>query len=577
ITGENQVWKLVGPNSFPIQMTTGQNPTFLKQITPNGQFLILEKDTDGQENPGLFLQPTKGGELTLIFQKPNVRASFNFISQDGKSLYFTANDLKPDTMTIYRYDIDEKKITKVSDRNGVWAVADQFQEQLLLVKMTGSTGREYYELNTKTDELSPLLGQNEYTTYQVAYTKTPGTFFVMTNKFTDLQRLYLYKKITPKTKKEIWKLFANQPEDEIEEFNVSPKKDRLMILYNQKGYFKPKVYNVNGQLISMPKFDSGETVVPGDFDWTGKKISLSSSSSKSPRKNVIYNFETQKSQVWNFGSTPQIDSATFSEEILEYYTAQDGTKIPMFVMRPKSCINKLCPVIVQFHGGPEAQSMAGFSGYKQSFAAAGFVFVSPNVRGSTGYGKAWLDSDNGPLRLKVITDIEDCAKHIRSQWKINGVSPRVGVMGGSYGGYSTLMAMSKFAGAYDAGVASVGMSDLRSFLMNTAPYRRILRITEYGDPEKDAEALKQLSPITYVDQIKDPLLIIQGANDPRVPVGEAIQIKRVLDQKQIAARLIIFADEGHGSAKLENQILEVGNTVEFFKLHLAEKSTEKVQ
>jgi predicted acyl esterase len=88
--------------------------------------------------------------------------------------------------------------------------------------------------------------------------------------------------------------------------------------------------------------------------------------------------------------------------------------------------------------------MAGFSGYKQSFAAAGFVFVSPNVRGSTGYGKAWLDSDNGPLRLKVITDIEDCAKHIRSQWKINGVSPRVGVMGGSYGGYSTLMAMSKF-------------------------------------------------------------------------------------------------------------------------------------
>ena len=198
--------------------------------------------------------------------------------------------------------------------------------------------------------------------------------------------------------------------------------------------------------------------------------------------------------------------------------------------------------------------------------------VEPNVRGSDGYGKKWIDLDNGPLREKVITDIPDAATWIKNNWKNKlGRSPQIGVMGWSYGGYSTLMAMTRFAGSYDAGVALVGMSNLNSFLMNTAPYRRILRISEYGDPEKDKEALKKLSPVTYVDQVKGPLLIIQGANDPRVPVGEAIQMHEIMKKKGLKSELIIFANEGHGSAKKENQILEIGNTIEFFKKHLDTK------
>ena len=141
-------------------------------------------------------------------------------------------------------------------------------------------------------------------------------------------------------------------------------------------------------------------------------------------------------------------------------------------------------------------------------------------------------------------------------------------MGWSYGGYSTLLAMTRYAGAYDAGVALVGMSNLVSFLNNTAPYRRALRVSEYGDPEKDKESLLRLSPVTYVKNVKSPLMIIQGANDPRVPVGEAVQMQQIFDKKGIPSQLIIFADEGHGSSKKENQILEIGNMIEFFKKHL---------
>lgn len=128
--------------------------------------------------------------------------------------------------------------------------------------------------------------------------------------------------------------------------------------------------------------------------------------------------------------------------------------------------------------------------------------------------------------------------------------------------------MTKFAGAYNAGVALVGMSNLVTFMQNTAPYRRILRMSEYGNPETDKEFMMRLSPVTYVDQIRDPLMIIQGANDPRVPAGEAIQMQETLTKKKIKSELIIFADEGHGSSKKENQVLEIGHMIEFFKKHL---------
>lgn len=257
---------------------------------------------------------------------------------------------------------------------------------------------------------------------------------------------------------------------------------------------------------------------------------------------------------------------------LETYTAKDGTKIPMFVRRPAQCVAKdlpkPCPVVVHFHGGPEAQTKSGFSVFAQMFVDEGIIFAEPNVRGSDGYGKSWLHSDNGPKRLDVITDIQDAAIYIKKNWAVNGIEPKIGVMGWSYGGYSTLMAMTMFAGSYDAGVSLVGMSNLHTFLLNTAPYRRQLRIPEYGDPEKDKEVLMQLSAVSYLDRVKSPLMVIQGATDPRVPVGEALQMHKALKSKGVASPLIIFADEGHGTDKRSNKVLELGHALQFLKSNL---------
>jgi dipeptidyl aminopeptidase/acylaminoacyl peptidase len=271
-------------------------------------------------------------------------------------------------------------------------------------------------------------------------------------------------------------------------------------------------------------------------------------------------------------SAPEIDTRRFAVATLESYPARDGTPIPMFVRRPEDgrCVGP-CPVVVQFHGGPEAQTLPGFSPIGQLFVDAGFVLVEPNVRGSEGYGKRWLHADDGAKRLDVITDIEDCARYLRTAWAVKGVAPKIGIFGGSYGGYSTLMGMTRFAGAYDAGVAVVGMSNLITFLNNTAPYRRILRTSEYGDPVKDKDALTQLSPITWVDRVRAPLMLIQGASDPRVPVGEALQIQTALVARKIPNQLIIFPDEGHGAQKRENRVSQFGSALDFFEVHLKGK------
>jgi dipeptidyl aminopeptidase/acylaminoacyl peptidase len=292
---------------------------------------------------------------------------------------------------------------------------------------------------------------------------------------------------------------------------------------------------------------------------------------RSPTVAHILDWESKTLRQWTYPASPEIDTGSFALPVLESYPARDGARIPMWVRRPKAC-EAPCPVIVNFHGGPESQAVAGFSSTSQVYVDAGFVYVQPNVRGSDGYGKTWLDADNGPKRLDVISDLEDAARYIRSAWAVGGVAPKIGVNGGSYGGYAVLMAMTLFAGSYDAGVSVVGISDLRTFLMNTAPYRRALRATEYGDPEKDKEALGKLSAMTYLDRVQDPLLLIQGVSDPRVPVGEALRIHDALEAKGIPTELILFPDEGHGAQRRDNVAYQIGYTLRFYQQHLQGKA-----
>jgi dipeptidyl aminopeptidase/acylaminoacyl peptidase len=568
ITGTSQVFRLDAPMGFPTQLTGGEDRTSVVAVTPDGKWLVVSRDRNGEENPGLYLLSPEGGPLKAIQHKSKVQTMLDYVSDDGKTVYYRANDQAPDSYAIYKYDIASAKTEQVFAQPGIWSLADMRTKngapaKLLLSKSVGSNMTEYYEYDTASKKLDPIIGQGEREDYVASY-GVEGETLVLTPKLGEYRRLYALKK---------GKLDPISPDVkfDVSSFDIDRQKKRILFTVNEGGYTKLNgIDAASKKPLKLPPLPKGDHVSFGSTSADGRFTAFVVDPGNSPPESFVYAWEGNALKRWHKPAAPEIDLASFARASLESYPARDGTAIPMFVRRPAACLkaSSPCPVIVAFHGGPEGQTVAGFSTRAQLFVDAGFIYAEPNVRGSDGYGKSFLHADDGAKRLAIITDIEDAAKHVRTKFAVGGVAPKVGIYGGSYGGYSVLVGMSMFAGGYDVGVSVVGISSLLTFLQNTAPYRRILRISEYGDPDKDKAALAQLSPITHVDKVKAPLMLLQGATDPRVPVGEALQFHEALKKKGVPTELIIFPDEGHGFAKRPNQVLATGHTLRFFKQHL---------
>jgi dipeptidyl aminopeptidase/acylaminoacyl peptidase len=564
ITGINQVWKLDGPRSFPRQFTAGEDSTSAVAVTPDGQWVVLQRDRRGEENPGLYLQSTGGGPLQFIQHTPKVQTLFEGVSPDSKYVYFAANDRKPDSYVVYRWDIARAEREVVFDQEGLWHVADMRPDgRLLLRKETGSLSAEFFDWDPAKKELKPLFGQDEKEEYEARYGAKDGEILVLTNKAGEYRRLYSWTGAGQHT------ALGEEIKADISSFDIDEKRTRIVYTVNDGGYHRPHALDAHTfKPVALPKLPDADQVVFGPSTQDGRFTTIGLDDGHGPMRGYVIDWATSKLEAWHVPSTPEADTSKFVRAKLQSYQAKDGTTIPVFVRRPDKCASDPCPVVVAFHGGPEAQALPGFNVGAEMFVDAGFVYVEPNVRGSDGYGKSWSHADDAAKRLSIITDIEDASKWAKQTFSSNGKEPKVGVYGGSYGGYSVLMAMTMFAGDYDAGVDIVGISDLRTFLRNTAPYRRILRISEYGDPDKDADALEKLSPMTYIDRVKAPLFIVQGASDPRVPAGESIQMHDALEKKGVPCDLTIFADEGHGAQKRENRVYTLAQAIAFFQKHL---------
>ena len=305
------------------------------------------------------------------------------------------------------------------------------------------------------------------------------------------------------------------------------------------------------------------------------KLAFSFSSSKNNGDIWLYDIGTKKLAQITQSDRAGIDPRTFVTPELVKFTTFDGKEIPAWYYPPqgveylkmrnqpkrtfafsKNLGTRLqavkVPVIVSVHGGPEGQSRPGFNPLFQYYLSRGYAVLDPNVRGSTGYGKTYTHLDDVEKREDSVKDL--AAAH---EWLVTkgGADPkRIAVMGGSYGGYMTMAAITLYPDLWAAAVNTVGIVNWETFLQNTSGYRRRQREVEYGRLDRDIEFLRRVSPIRKIDKIKAPLFVIHGKNDPRVPYTEAEQVVDALKKRNAIVEYKLYDDEGHGISKLKNRL-----------------------
>jgi dipeptidyl aminopeptidase/acylaminoacyl peptidase len=261
-----------------------------------------------------------------------------------------------------------------------------------------------------------------------------------------------------------------------------------------------------------------------------------------------------------------VDLAKLVKPELVRYRAQDGLELSGWLYRPAGQAGP-APYVLSFHGGPEGQERPAFRSDYQALLANGIGVFAPNVRGSSGFGKRFVNLDNGELRFAGVRDIKDSADYLVQK----GIADpaRLGITGGSYGGYMTMAGVTEFPDLFKAGVNLFGVVNFATFFAQSEPWMAAISTVEYGDPKTQADLLARLSPIHKLDKIKAALMVQHGANDTNVPVVEAEQIVQAMKDRNLPVEYILFPDEGHGWRKVPNRVRSTTAMVEFFRKYLA--------
>ena len=363
---------------------------------------------------------------------------------------------------------------------------------------------------------------------------------------------------------------------DVEEFDISADGTHLAVLRNIDGNSTITIHDRNQDLAETASIalDNG-VVAHCEFNHAGTEIGFAVSGPQIPGDVFSRRLGSGLLSRWTRGETGGIDPNTFVVPTLFHFGAQDPDpklmnlprQIPAHLYQPLG--TGPFPVLIIIHGGPEAQARPAFSEFIQFMVRErGVAVIVPNVRGSSGYGKTYLALDDGLKREDSVRDIGDLIGWVGTQKQLD--RSRVGVYGGSYGGFMVLSSLVNYSEQLRAGVDIVGISSLVTFLENTNPYRVDQRRPEYGDERdpKMREFLTRISPLTNVDKIRRPLLIIQGANDPRVPRSEAEQILEAVRGKGQTAWYLLALDEGHGFKKKSNRDRMGEVVVQFLDQHL---------
>jgi dipeptidyl aminopeptidase/acylaminoacyl peptidase len=562
ITGMPQLWQVDTGGGWPDQLSFTTDRIMNARYLHRQAAIIFGMDRGGNEREQLYAW--RDGDISELAVDPAVMHYFGAASSDDRLVAYSDNRRHPAFFDIYLNTIDGSNEKCVYQQDGTNTVADwaPAADRLLLVRQVGALDSDLFELDLNSGEVTHLSPHNPPAVYrQPRYASDGRSVYLITDQASEFARL-------ARLNLETLEITFLSPDDrDVEWISLSPHGRFLAMTINADGYSTLVIRSLQtGVDIQAPGLPAG---VIGQVEWSGDSSKMAFDF-QAPDLNLniwLWELEAGSCRQVTHATCGGIPQSAFITPELVHYPTFDRREIPAFLYMPDtSQYGEKLPVVLYVHGGPEGQSRPTFNAVIQYFANQGFAVLAPNVRGSIGYGRTFTHLDDVEKRMDSVADLEGAAKWIASSHRFDG--DRVAVMGGSYGGFMVLAALTTYPDLWAAGVDIVGIADFETFLRNTGAYRRHLRISEYGDPDIHADLFRRISPIHHVDRIRVPLLVIHGDNDPRVPVSEAEQMVAALRARGQDVELLRFADEGHGLVKLTNKLVAYPRIGEFLSQHL---------
>ncbi len=566
ISGVPQLWGMSANGSYQRQVTFDTNGVAGASWSPkDDHVMILSAAVGGNERTQLFLLDSYGAPLKRISTDDAAIYSMGPWARSGERFAYASNTRTKKDFDVYEYTLEDStgRLIYQSDGTNRPAAYSPDARYLIIVREYSSANTDLFlfDANTKQTQLLTEHTGDVSSTDPVWDADGKGFYFL-----TDRDREFKGIAYWPLDSVDFRRV--ETPDWDVEDLALSEDGTMLAWSVNENG-------NSNFHFRDFRRgWDSNPNRLPAGiirdlvFSHDGSKLAFTFGSATRPSDVWVYDTNADKMRQVTFSATGGIPSTVFLEPEMLEYSSFDGRKIPAYWYTPANSTGKT-PVIIAIHGGPEGQARATMSGLYQYFLHRGYAILEPNVRGSSGYGRTYLALDNVRKRMDSVKDLEAAARWLNARKDVD--SKKLVVFGGSYGGFMVLSALTTYPDLWAAGVSVVGIANFVTFLENTGVYRRALREPEYGTLEADRDFLVQISPLTHVNKIKAPLFLIQGANDPRVPKGEADQMAEAIRTQGGTVEYMLFDDEGHGLTKLKNRIAAYSAVAAFLDKHVSAK------
>jgi dipeptidyl aminopeptidase/acylaminoacyl peptidase len=540
--------------------------TFLVSAFPLDARFLYTHDQGGNENNHLYVQAGDGKDTDLT-PGEKLKALFVDWTLDGKGFYAQTNERDERFFDLYLYDAKTYARTLVYQDDAGYqlgAIADD-GKWLAFQKTNSTADSDMYLWNASTKAMTLISKHDGVATYDPA-TFDPASrwLYFLTNDGIEFTRVRRYELATGKTEdveKADW--------DVAWTFFSRTGKYRVSGI-NQDGRTVLKIYDgKTGAPVALPEFPSGE-IASVRISRSETKLAFELDGDRGPNNLYVYDFGGKAPVRLTDTMSKDIDPADLVEAEVVRFPSFDGMAIPNIFYKPyQATAAAKAPALVWVHGGPGGQTRRQYSAAIQYLVNHGYVILGINNRGSSGYGKSFNTADDHKHGREPLWDCVAAKKYLQGLPYVD--ADRVGIIGGSYGGYMVLAALAFQPDQFAVGVDIFGVSNWLRTLESIPKWwegQRLALYKEIGDPEKDRDFLKETSPLFHADQIRRPLIVVQGANDPRVIKAESDDIVAAVKKSGVPVEYVVFADEGHGFSKKKNQIEAWRSIREFLDKYL---------